>query len=132
VTLTLNLHAAANRPQRERNCALRPRLTPARVCVLVLLSSLACSGVLGTPGAPALSRNTATSNSPSWLKQAVTRYALGAPKGARTQRAFIIIISCHVGVTRSVHRPRLGWILSRAAGVYPGGQPMRSMHSASW
>jgi len=31
-------------------------------------------------------------NSPSWLKQAVTRYALGAPKGARTQRAFIIII----------------------------------------
>ncbi len=31
--------------------------------------------------------------SPSWLKQAATRYALGAPKGARTQRAFIIIIT---------------------------------------
>jgi len=30
-------------------------------------------------------------NSPGWLKQAVTRYALGAPKGARTQRVFIII-----------------------------------------
>ncbi len=30
-------------------------------------------------------------NSPGWLKQAVTRYALSAPKGARTQRVIIII-----------------------------------------
>jgi len=42
-------------------------------------------------GCLACALDTCCLNSPSWLKQAVTRYALGAPKGARTQRAFIII-----------------------------------------